>query len=231
MKQRKTTIIGIACGVLCAVCVCAYLQNVRGDVEGARAEALSRYGGEQIEVCVARRNIAAGEKVDAAAIDTKLWVSDLLPEDAVRSASDITGRMATSFVLAGEVISSKRFGDTSVSLDVPDGYAALSVPAKAVQAVGGALIPGVRVDVYATGDTSTSAIVRDVLVLDTSAHEADGRLSGDMTWITVALMPESVQEVIAASSKTELYFTLPAFSENRAAYISDGESASVGGAL
>lgn len=231
MKRRKTTIIGIACGVLCAACVFAYLQSVRGEAEAARAEALSRYGGEQIEVCVARRDISAGEKVDAATIDTKLWVADLLPEDAVQSASDITGRTATSFILAGEVISFKRFDQASVSLDVPDGYAALSVPAKAVQAVGGTLIPGARVDMYATGDTSTSAIARDVLVLDTSAHEVDGRSSADMTWITVALMPESVQEVIAASSKTELYFALPAFAQDRASGSADGERTVVGGAL
>ena len=52
---------GIACGVLCAACVLAYLTSVRGEADAARAEALARYGGEQVEVCVARRDVAAGE--------------------------------------------------------------------------------------------------------------------------------------------------------------------------
>ena len=30
-----------------------------------------------------------------------------------------------------------------------------------------------------------------------------------VSWITVAVAPESVQEIVAAAQKTELYFTLP----------------------
>lgn len=204
---------GIACGVLCAACVLAYLTSVRGEADAARAEALARYGGEQVEVYVARRDVAAGEKVDAAAVETRLWVADLLPADAVRAAGDVVGRTATSSILAGEVLSMRRFGEASTSIDVPAGFAALSVPAKTVQAVGGALAPGLRADLYASGDTATAAVARDVLVLATSAGGADGAVAADVTWVTVAVEPESVQEVIAASRKAELYFALPAVGE------------------
>lgn len=217
MKRKRKTIVGLACGVLCAACVFAYLQSVRGEAETARAEALARYGGEQIEVCVARRDIAAGEKVDAAAVEAKLWVADLLPEDAIRSVSEVVGRTASSSILSGEVVAQKRFGESNVALDIPEGYAALSVSAKTVQAVGGALAPGVRVDMYATGDTSTAAIARDVLVLATSSSSSDASRSGDMTWVTVAVAPEEVQEIIAVSRKAEVYFALPASAEAHAA--------------
>ena len=40
---------------------------VRGEAERARADALARYGGDQVEVCVAKRDIAAGETVDSGA--------------------------------------------------------------------------------------------------------------------------------------------------------------------
>ena len=96
---------------------------------------------------------------------------------------------------------------------MPAGFAALSVPAKTVQAVGGALAPGSRADLYASGDTATAAVARDVLVLATSAGGADGAAAADVTWVTVAVKPESVQEVIAASRKAELYFALPAAGE------------------
>ena len=75
---------------------------------------------------------------------------------------------------------------------MPEGLTALSVPAKDVQAVGGAVAAGSRVDVYATGGTSTDVLASGVLVLATSASA-----------------PESVQEIVAAAQKTELYFTLP----------------------
>ena len=169
MKRSRTTIIGMACGLACAACVFAYAQGVRGEADAARAEALARYGGEQLEVCVAKRDIAAGESVDASAVETRLWVADLLPAEAFRSSGDVVGKKASSTILAGEVLSERRFRDAGSRLDVPEGLTALSVPAKDVQAVGGAVAAGSRVDVYATGGTSTDVLASGVLVLATSA--------------------------------------------------------------
>ena len=200
MKRSRTTIIGIACGLACAACVFAYAQGVRGEADAARAEALARYGGEQLEVCVAKRDIAAGESVDASAVETRLWVADLLPAEAFRSSDDVVGKKASSTILAGEVLSERRFRDAGSRLDVPEGLTALSVPAKDVQAVGGAV---------ATGGTSTDVLASGVLVLATSASAQESTTDAKVSWITVAVAPESVQEIVAAAQKTELYFTLP----------------------
>ena len=209
MKQKQLIAIAIACGVLCALCIGLFLTSVQGEAEAARAEALARYGGEQVEVCVATRNIVAGERLDLSAVETKLWVADLLPEGAVRSSSDAVGKTATSSIFKGEVILSGRFETGHDSLDVPSGKQAVSVPAKAVQAVGGAISPGMSVDIYALGDTSTSAIAKDVSVLDTSVGKSGSLVSSENGWITLAVDPENVQEIIAASGRTTLYFTLP----------------------
>lgn len=210
MKRSRTTIVGIACGLACAACVFAYMQGVRGEADAARAEALARYGGEQLEVCVAKRDIAAGESVDASAIETRLWVADLLPAEAFRSSDDVVGRKASSTILAGEVLSEQRFRDAGAHLDVPDGLTAISVPAKDVQAVGGAIAAGSRVDMYAIGGTSTDVLASDVLVLATSAGTKGSSSDAKVSWITVAIGDESVQEIVSAAQKTELYFTLPA---------------------
>ena len=158
---------------------------------------------------MATRNIVAGERLDLSAVETKLWVADLLPEGAVRSSSDAVGKTATSSIFKGEVILSGRFETGHDSLDVPSGKQAVSVPAKAVQAVGGAISPGMSVDIYALGDTSTSAIAKDVSVLDTSVGKSGSLVSSENGWITLAVDPENVQEIIAASGRTTLYFTLP----------------------
>ena len=209
MKRSRTTIVGIACGLACAACVFAYMQGVRGEADAARAEALARYGGEQLEVCVAKRDIAAGETVDAGAVQTRMWVADLLPAEAFRSADDVVGKKASSTILAGEVLSGQLFRDAGSRLDVPEGLTALSVPAKDVQAVGGAIAAGSQVDIYATGGTSTDVLASDVLVLATSAGSRESS-DAKVSWITVAVKAESVQEIVAAAQKTELYFTLPA---------------------
>ena len=118
MRRNKTAAAGAICGVLCALCVLGYTQSVRGEAERARADTLARYGGDQVEVCVAKRDIAAGETVDSGAIETRLWVADLLPPEAVRQTSEVVGSKASSTVLSGEVLSARRFGAASAAIDV-----------------------------------------------------------------------------------------------------------------
>lgn len=213
MKQKQMTAIAIACGIICALCVAIFMTIVQSDADAARAEALARYGGEQIEVCVATRDIAAGERVDYSSVETKLWVADLLPDNAVRSGSDAIGNTATSSIFKGEVITTKRFESERDALDIPQGKQAVSVPTKAVQAVGGAIRPGMTVDVYSSGSTTTSALARGVIVLDTSVGDNGSFVSSDSGWITLAIDPNRVQEIIAASNKTDLYFVLPSSQE------------------
>ena len=230
MKQKQMTVIAVACGVACAACVVVFMVGVRGQADAARAEALARYGGEQVEVCVATRDIAAGERVDLSAVETKLWVADLLPEEALRSGADAAGKVATSSILKGEVVSAKRFASARDSLDVPAGKEAVSVPAKAVQAVGGAIRPGMSVDVYSSGDSSTAAIARSVLVLAASVGEGGSLVSSDTGWITLAVAPEKVQEIIAASNKTSLYFVIPGAAEEQDGKASSSSAASASSA-
>ena len=228
MKQKRLTIIAIACGAVCAICVLAFMGTVQGEANAARAEALARYGGEQVDVCVATRDIASGERIDSTSVEMKLWVADLLPEGAFSDAADVVGRTATSSILKGEVLSEKRFDQARDALEVPEGMAAVSVPAKTVRAVGGAVRPGMRVDIYATGDTAATAIAVGVPVLATSSDEG-GSLVGDSSWITIALEPEKVQEMVTASSRYDLYFVLPGDSaETAGGKVDEGPDAKEG---
>lgn len=209
--------IAVACGVVCAMCVAAFLASVNSAANAERAEVLARYGGEQVEVCVATRDIAAGERLDASAVEGRLWVADLLPEGAIRQSGDVLGRTATTSILKGEVVSEKRFEVERGVLDVPAGKEAVSVPAKAVQAAGGAIRAGMSIDVYSSGDSSTTLIAEKVVVIDTSVKGSGSLLSSDAGWITLAIEPNRVQEIIAAASKTSLYFVVPGEGAEQAA--------------
>ncbi|WP_139650932.1 Flp pilus assembly protein CpaB [Raoultibacter phocaeensis] len=204
MKKPATVIMGIVCGIVCAAAVFIYLQAVRHEADEARAEALSRYGGEQVEVCVATRDIAVGEKVDATNTTVRLWLADLLPADAVRSVRDVSGEQLGSPVYEGEVVTSKRFEHADRAIDAPAGLSVLSIPVKDVQALGGSVSPGLRVDVYSTGASGTELLATDVPVVS-SSNEGEGAIS----WVALAVDPQSVQELIAASQKTELYLVMP----------------------
>ncbi len=204
-------VVAAACGLLCALCVAVYVAQVDEQANAAQADMLARYGGDQVEVCVARRDIAAGQTITDSDVETKMWIASLLPVDAVVAKEDALGQQVGSSILAGEVISSARFGFDAASIEVPDGMVALSVPARAVQAVGGALVPGMKVDVYAVGGTSTSRVAQEVKVLETCATEST---SSAGTWVTLALPPQLVAQMVSAAENMELYFVLP--SENLA---------------
>ena len=208
--------VSLICGAVAVAFVCAYAAQVNTRAEQARSDMLARYGGEQVEVCVASRDVAAGEVVDASAVSVRLWVSDLLPSGALRLTTEVIGRKATSPVVAGEVFCEARFAEVPAVFEVPAGMVAVSVPAKEVQAVGGAIEPGMKIDIYATGSFATQLIGSDVLVLATSRQPggtpgAAGMAAGNQTiqWITLALEPESVEETVAAAQNLTLYFTLP----------------------
>lgn len=207
--RNKDLVAGCACGVLCAACVGFYVLSITADAKAAEAQMLSKYGGEQVQACVARHDIAAGQTIAESDLEERTWVASLLPSDAVTARQDAVGKQVGSTILAGEVISAARFGFNASSIDVPNGMYAVSVPAREVQAVGGALTPGVSVDVFAIGGTSTVRIAASALVLATSAAQ-DSRNAGTDAWVTLAVEPALVQEVVQAAEGQTLYFALPA---------------------
>lgn len=213
VTKKKTTIMGLVSGLLCALAVFAFTQSIQAQAETERTAALQRYGGEQIEVCVATRDIAAGETVGSSNTAMKMWLADLLPEDSVSDQSEVMGKQTTSSIVSGEVLTKKRFEKNAASIDVPQGMYAVSVPAEEVGAVGGAVGAGMKVDIYLTGNTETSLLAKDTLVLATSAGSSDAGTTKKVSWVTLAIRPESVQEFIAASERGDLYFALPGSSK------------------
>lgn len=207
-KRDRSIAIGLGCGLACALCVGLYVTHVDENAAAAQAEMLAKYGGDQIEVCVAKRDILAGETVLDGDVETRTWIATLLPANAVVDKKEAVGKQVGSSILAGEVISSSRFGFDSAEIEVPSGYVAVSVPAREVQAVGGALAPGMATDVYAVGPSSTTRLAASVQVLATSmAPEASS--SSASAWVTLAVKPMIVQELVTASENLQIYFTLP----------------------
>lgn len=133
--KRGALIAGLISGALCAGCVFAYSVQVRGEADEARIEAMQRYGGEQVDVLVATKDIYPGETVDASNAEVKTWLSDLLPSGCLTSFDDVKGAQAASLIISGEAISQRRFDSAGSGIDVPQGCVALSVPAEDVQAL------------------------------------------------------------------------------------------------
>lgn len=206
-KRNRSIAMGLICGLLCAICVGVYIAHVDEQASAAQAEVLARYGGDQIDVCVAKRDIAAGNMIGEGDVETKTWIATMLPANAVMSKVEAVGKRVGSTILAGEVISTSRFGFESADIEIPEGFVAISVPSREVQAVGGAIAAGMVTDVYAVGGSSTKRIASAVHVLATSMSSEGA--SSSSAWVTLAVRPEAVQELVTAAETLEMYFALP----------------------
>ncbi len=232
LKMDKRLAVGIACGLLASILMAVYLSDARAEALSYREDAIREYGGEVVQVCVATRDISQGQTISQQDVELRTWVADLLPQDAAMDVRDVVGQTAQQPILSNEPISAAKVGSPQQDIVVPDGLCAVSVPSQDVQSVGGALKPGDTVNVYAVG-SGVSLIGESILVLETSSAGAGSESSSStfgsssskasVTWVTLAVTPESVEQLIASSKSGNLYFALPGSSEADSA---DSESAS-----
>lgn len=218
--NRKRLMISVACGVGAALLMAWYASDVTAQATSLRQEALAEYGGEQVEVFVATRDIAVGETLNATNISAQFWLADLLPAGALTEQSQVLEKTLAVPLLENEPVVAAKLGDLTAPISVPDDLCAISVPSEDVCAVGGAIAAGSEVNVYAVSGDEVTLLGQSVLVLETSngsRMEAQGSsgLFGSVTsrselnWVTLAVAPDRVQEYLAASRDDWLYLVLP----------------------
>lgn len=205
MKRKTRLALSVASGVCAAAIALLYAAGVRAEAQAVQQDALARYGGDLVTVCVATRDIEPGETIDEGNVQVEEWVSSLLPTEAMTSLRDAAGKTATSRIPKRAPLSSVYFEQVGDSVEVPRGKVAVSVASDAQRAVGGALERGDRVDVYVAkdgvADRLTSAEVLDTNVL------ANG--GGDLAWVTLAVSASSVKEVIVAAASGSISLVVP----------------------
>lgn len=208
-KQRKQSLIAIACGILAALCMFAYSASVQSEAALARAAAIKRYGGERVQVIVATRNIPTGSSIDETNAEIREWLVDFIPRGtAVQEFVDLDGLVAQCEIRANEPVLLERVGNGSSRITVPDGLAAASVASDDVLAVGGAISAGSIVDVYVESTSGEISLLGEhILVLETSTLESSK--NRQISWVTLAVRPASVSDLISASAKGTIHFVLP----------------------
>lgn len=198
----------VALGVLAASLAMFYASSVRAEAAASQSEMLARYGGDVVKVCVASRDIDPGETIGESNVHVEEWVANLLPSDAMESMRDAEGKKATSRIPANAVISPLYFETDSAAIDVPKGKVAVSVASDEQHALGGALGQGDSVDVYVSKDGVADRLCA-ARVVETSAG-SEGERQANITWVTLAVDPDKVQEILAATARGEISLTMPA---------------------
>ena len=125
MKQGKRLIASVASGLLAAALSLWYGASLQAGAEQERQEMLAAYGGDLVSVCVASRDIDAGETIDEGCVRVEEWVAGMLPSGALTSVDDVIGRQATSAIPEQAVLCPLYFETRSGSLDIPEGRVAV----------------------------------------------------------------------------------------------------------
>lgn len=207
MKRGVRLAISVASGILAFALASWYGASIRAEAARERQELLAAYGGDVVSVCVATRDVDAGELIDEGDIELTEWVAGLLPADSATSIDEVVGKRATSNIPARAVLCPAYFQERGGTLEVPEGMVAVSVPVDSAHAVGGTLACGDTVDVYLAGTGIADRVCR-AQVIATSADETGGT-SADLSWVTVAVAPDCVSELLAATAKGSVSLVVP----------------------
>jgi pilus assembly protein CpaB len=218
-NQRKKIIISVICGVFAAALMAFYAAAIHGNANELRNQTLEDYGGQQVEVFVATRNIAAGERLTSSNVERRTWLADLLPAGAMTDESLVMGATLAMPLLANEPVAQAKLQNGDNSLTVPEGYCAVSIPTNDVLAVGGDIHSGSVIAIYSADKDSVVLLASEVLVLDTSnggseSYESSGLFGSsssrqNLSWVTLCVPENMVEHIIAASRSTNLYLVLP----------------------
>ncbi len=134
-------------------------------------------GAQRVNVLVAAVDLPPARALVASDLETRALPPDALPSGTVTSPAEAIGRYVRAPISKGQLILASSVARTPAAFDggiaVPTGYRAVAIPVETGHALGGAVLPGSRVDVIAVPvpgrsqpDRATEVLVGAALVLD-----------------------------------------------------------------
>lgn len=206
MSKRFRLIFALACAVLSMMLCALFADHVRGEAERVRSEAIARYGGEVVTLMVANENLEPGDVITQANVTMRDWLADLAPEGALMSLDETLGEEISVPAAKGAPLTKLNFRADETLAEVPAGHVALTLPITDKLGIPRTLGQGATLEAYQVSRDSTSLIATGMQVL--SRPSANASLSGAQ--ITLAVPPESVSAVLAASASGDLRLVIPA---------------------
>lgn len=146
-------------------------------VAGLTAGALYFIGTQRTAMVVASRDVAVIRPLTADDLEMRSVPPDALPPGALSSVDDAIGRVPTSPLFQGQPLVARALADDTAifhtGLTLRPGERAIAIPVMAVNAVGGSISPGARIDVLAVpllgrapAGRGVELLAADALVLD-----------------------------------------------------------------
>ena len=165
---------------------------------GVLSGALYLSATQRVDIVVMARDIDVPRELGAEDVEMRAVAADLVPDDAIRSLTDVVGLVPRTPMLRGQIVLARSVADELADFRsgqaVPDGYRAVAIPVTAVGAVGGAIVPGSRIDVLAVpiagrapAGRTAEVLVTGATVLDVRGESGGAYVQRDARTSTVAL--------------------------------------------
>ena len=210
----------VVAAVLAVILAVAGIGALVVYTQGAQERAFR--GTQTVSVLRVTEKVPAGTK--AGDLDSKIERVTLpraaVPDDAVKSVTELGDKVTVAALVPGEVLVGARFDASleesrSTAIDVPKGLQELTLELNSARALGGALVPGDRVGVVASYDLAkvSNFAVNEVLVLAVSGGVPAGAPAGDapvstgVMQVRLAVQPEVAIEVVNAAEFGKVWLT------------------------
>jgi len=180
--------------------------------------------GRMLQVLVAKRYLAASSRIEEGDFKVKAWPVAFAPRGTISDPQDALGLLTLAPMNPGEPLLYNKLSRSfaPLSMAVPEGQRALSLPVDSVTGLAGLLRPGDQVDLLflpdaGKGEAAVSTLFQSVKVL------AVGSLTGEAAptngerqdTVTVALSPGDAQTAMLALSQGVLQLSLRPVGDTR----------------
>ena len=153
------------------------------------------------------RGVEAGETLTPQCVAERDWVADLAPAGALTALDDAVDRKVTVPVAEGAPLTELNFRDESEMPEVPAGYMAVQIPMGEKLGLPEAVAAGSRLVAYRVADEGARLLSGDVKVLVGVSAGATYASRGS---VSLAVRPDDVADVLAASAEGSLRLVVPA---------------------
>jgi len=217
MRDRVGVLIALAVvsGLVAAFLAFSFLRSPQAP------EALQQARGTSSPVVVAARDLQVGESLTLEDLKVVDWPGEAMPMGFASSPDEVVGRgvvvpMSMNEPLLPFKLASQEMG-RGMTMLIPAGFRAVSVPVNDVVAVSGWVRPGTRVDVLVTlndvrneTEPVTQIVLQNVEVLGNDrsiTRDAEGEPEA-VSVVTLLLTPAEVERLAMAQSEGRLQLSL-----------------------
>jgi pilus assembly protein CpaB len=203
----RTIIVGILAAV-CGICATVGVMTINRKPVVSASKASAR-------VLVARTDIDLGEQIDEHLLDEIDWMSEKLPDGALTSQGEAIGKFCVAPIMAGELVSATRLGDSATTLNPSPGMRAYTIEAPSASTnLGRNLMPGNRVDIIwqtnnklkSEKDPISVRLLQNVKIL--AVGQVQGETDGRQKSVTLEVKPTMDENLAFAQAYGKLSLSL-----------------------